>query len=424
MNAPSSAIRHSPFDLWGSPLVSVCSEIGRGHPAYLDSVLLALDRLQAAQTPGVEDVGESGDSPSEREDARYSPRFCGHVLRLTVPELCTGTSGLAWKLARLCYRLGSQGGAATWLYNRLRSADAQPSDLQLSLLGASLRRAFVGYKGICIVDHPLLAQILAPVCRVAYLHCEIAAPGLSAVPKAWRTFVPLETTRQQLLAVGCQPSAVDVTGLVVEPELVDVAEAAFRARMARLASDQPLTVGFFASGAEPRPHSSSIITGATSITRAGHKAVLAWGTGMLKAARIQLALRRQGAVEKSVRVIWARSRQAATSAVAGVFSELDVMVAAAHERTNWAVGLGLPMFALLPHIGPFARENFEFASAQGVCLPLTSQQAATELGSTLDALRRDGGLAAMARAGWGRHAINGAAVTARILVSELARASP
>ena len=98
------------------------------------------------------------------------------------------------------------------------------------------------------------------------------------------------------------------------------------------------------------------------------------------------------------------------------------MVAAAHERTNWAVGLGLPMFALLPHIGPFARENFEFAATQGVCLPLTTQRDAAALGSALDAMHRDGGLSAMSRAGWGKHAINGAAVTARILASELARA--
>jgi hypothetical protein len=380
----------STSDIGSSPLVAVCSEIGRGHPAYLDSVLLALARL----------------SP-ERPAIAY----------LTVPQLCTGTSGLSWKMARTGYRLGAQGGAATWLYNRLRSPDAKPSGLQLSLLGASLRRVFADYKGICIVDHPLLAQILATVCRVAYLHCEIAAPGLSAVPDAWRTFVPLESTRQKLLAVGCQPSAVCVTGLVVEPELVDVAEAAFQARMARLASNQPLTIGFFASGAEPRPHSSSILAGATSVTRAGHKAILSWGTGMLQAAKVQLALRRQGAPEESCRVIWARSRQASTTAVAGVFPDLDLMVCAAHERTNWAVGLGLPMFALLPHIGPFARENSAFASEQGVCLPLTDTAAAAGLEDTIAGLRKSGRLTEMARNGWGRHAITGAETTARELLA-------
>jgi hypothetical protein len=320
-------------------------------------------------------------------------------------------------MARTGYRLGAQGGAATWLYNRLRSTDAKPSDLQLSLLGTSLRKAFAGCEGICIVDHPLLAHILAPVCRVAYLHCEIAAPGLSAVLEAWRTFGPLESTARKLEAFGVSRERLTVTGLVVEPELMDVAEAAFQARMARLASDQPLTVGFFASGAEPRPHSSSIIIGAASVTRAGHNAVLAWGTGMLRAAKVQLALRREGAAEESFRVIWARSRQASTSAVAGIFPDLDVMVCAAHERTNWAVGLGLPMFALLPNIGPFAAGNYAFAWEQGVCLPLEGTTDAARLGDTIAELRRTGRLVEMARNGWGKHAVTGADAVARSLLA-------
>jgi len=138
---------------------------------------------------------------------------------------------------------------------------------------------------------------------------------------------------------------------------------------------------------------------------------------MLKAAKVQLALRRQGAVEESARVLWARDRSSSTTAVAGIFRDLDLMVCAAHERTNWAVGLGLPMFALLPHIGPFARENFEFALQQGVCLPLASPQDAAALGPTLDALRRGGRLTSMAQSGWGRHTITGADAIARSLLT-------
>jgi len=386
------------------PLVSVCSEVGRGHPSYLDSVLLAIARLQSAATSGL------GHDPESSKDS-------GHVPHLAVPELCAGTSGLAWRLARLGYKLGSRGGVATWLYNHLRSPAARPSGLQLSLLGSSLRKTFAGYEGICLVDHPLLAQILAPVCRVAYLHCEIAAPGLSAVPAAWRTFVPLESTRRKLLAAGCRPSAVHVTGLVVEPELADKAESAFAARLARFDSDQPLTAGFFASGAEPRPHAVSITTAAASVTLAGHKAIIAWGTGMLKAAKVQMALRRQWAVEGSTRVIWARTRQASTSAVAKVLPDIDLIVTAAHERTNWTVGLGLPMFALLPNIGPFAAANFAFASEQGTCLPLATTADAAGLGEKIDKLRREGRLVAMARNGWGKHTINGAETIARSLLA-------
>jgi hypothetical protein len=389
-SASAPVIRHSSFDVRHSSLVSVCSEIGRGHPSYLDSVLLALDRL--------------------RREGPAIPRYM-------VPQLCTGTSGLAWSMARTAYRLGGQGGPATWLYNRLRSPDATPSGLQLRLLGSSLRKTFTGYEGVCIVDHPLLAQILASACRVAYIHGEISAPGLSAVPGAWRTFVPLEATAQKLEAFGVSHERLFVTGLVVEPELTDKAESTFRARIARLASDQPLTIGFFASGAEPRPHTAVIAAGLASVTRAGHKAVVSWGTGMLKAAKTQFALRRAGALDESFRVIWGRDRRSSTAAVAGAFPDLDLMVCAAHERTGWAVGLGLPMLALLPHIGPFAPDNFAFASEQGVCLPLDGTAAAARLDDTLAELRRSGRLAEMARSGWGRYPINGAETIARALLS-------
>jgi len=380
-----------------SPITAVCSEIGRGHPSYLDSVLLALSRLAA-------DSGLGHDPKS--------PADFGHVPRLAVTELCTGTSGLAWSLARAAYRLGGKGGPATWLYNRLRSPDAKPSPLQLALLGSGLRRQFAGYGGVCLVDHPLLAHVLAPVCRVAYVHGEIAAPGVAAVPGAWRIFVPLESTRQKLLAVGCQPSAVRVAGLMVEPELAAVAEASFQARLTRLESGGQLTCGFFLSGARPRPHAHRIITATASLVRAGHKAVFFWGHGMMRATKVQMALSRQGIPEESGRVIWTRSRRHETERTADLFPSLDVFVAAAHERTNWAVGLGLPMFALLPHIGPFARENFDFATTQGVCLPIAKLSDADSFGTTLTELRDCGRLARMARNGWGRHAITGAWIAA------------
>jgi len=390
VSASVSGLRKSDFELRNSPLVSVCSEIGRGHPSYLDSVLLSLARL--------------------RPEEPQIPHF-------TVPELCTGTSGLAWRLAGFGYRLGARGGMATWLYSRLRSADSGPSGLQLALLGASLRRTFAGYDGICIVDHPLLAHILAPICRVAYLHCEIAVPRVSAVPDAWRTFVPVEATGLRLQAFGVKLAAVSVTGLMVEPELAAVASGAFEARLRRLESGEPLLVGLFLSGARPRPHINLIAACVESLAKSGHKSVLFWGPGMLRAAKVQSELGRRGIPEDAALVVWSRDRRNETTRTAELFPSVDVMVAAAHERTNWAVGLGLPMFALLPHIGPFARENFEFASNQGVCLPLASRADAAALGATVGALRRDGKLTAMAKAGWGRHAITGADAAARELLS-------
>jgi hypothetical protein len=372
-------------------VVSVCSEVGRGHPAYLDAVLAALDHIAPEALP--------------REQ-----RFC-------VLDLCTSISARAWQAAESIYHLGAKGGPLSWLYNRLRRPDAMPSAMQLNLLGSDLRRRFDGYQGICLVDHPLLARILAPVCRVAYVHGELSAPRIAAVPGCFRIFVPLSSTRQKLLAAGCEPSAVFVTGLIIDPALTVTAEAAFLTRCNRLRSDAPLTVGFFTSGAYPKPHMEKLLTAVVSVTRAGHRAVIFWGTGWLRAAKGQAALRKHSVPDDSVQMVWGRNRGTESARTAELLPGIDVMVAAAHERTNWALGLGLPLFALLPHIGPFARENFAIAEERGVVEPVAEYENALELADTLARLRSTGRLEAMARAGWGRHPVTGAETAARELLA-------
>jgi len=332
-----------------------------------------------------------------------------------------GVPGLAWRAVRQGYKLGARGGILTWLYNRVRAPGVRPSPLQLSLLGSRLRRELDGYDGICLVDHPLLAHILSRTCRVAYLHAEIAGPAMAAIPDTWRTFVPLECTGDQLEAAGVRRDALVVTGLVVEPELVRLAEPAFEARIERLKSSRPLTIGCFVSGAYPRPHVSRILAATASAAAAGHEALLFWGTGWLRAAKIRGILDKSGVPEERARLVWANSPEAETARNVELFPQLDVMVAAAHERTNWAVGLGLPMFGLLPDIGPFAPGNHAFAVEQGVCLSIRDTNDARGLGSALEELRNSGRLLEMARNGFGRHPIDGAARTAEWLAQATAQ---
>jgi hypothetical protein len=78
------------------------------------------------------------------------------------------------------------------------------------------------------------------------------------------------------------------------------------------------------------------------------------------------------------------------------------------------------MFALLPNIGPFAAGNYAFASEQGTCLPMECIADAAGLADTIADLQRTSRLVEMARSGWGRHAITGAAAAARVLQRELA----
>jgi hypothetical protein len=337
-------------------LLAVASEIGRGHSNYLDAVLSFL--------PGVKKI---------------------------VP------AGPARQLAYLGYRLGARGGLLTALYNRLRT---RGSNLELMLFDRGLRDRLANFPGIVLVDHPVYARMLAPVCRVAYLHCEIAAPKISAVNRAWCIFAPVESTAHRLRSLGVKPDTIVITGLVIEPEILPVARTAFESRLSRLESGEPLTIAFFTSGAYPKPHLRAILTAVRSARNSNHNTLIFAGTS-------------PGSARKLPKAMVFSSRKEENRRTAELFSRIDLMVTAAHERTNWAVGLGLPLFALLPHIGPFARENFEFAFKQGVCLPLNQPE---KFGLMIERLKARGRLIEMATAGWNRYPVNGAETIARYLL--------
>jgi hypothetical protein len=387
-------------------LVAVSTGIGRGHPSYLDSVVQALRESHGVEVPV-----------------------------LTLNQVCTGRSRKAWDLARAIYRAGARGGPVTWIYNRTRSENSRPAAWQLRLLGSDLRRRLSGFDGICIAEHPLVAHILAQVCSVAHLHAEIAAPAVGVVPGVWRTFVPLEVTRRALVKAGAEPTAITVTGLVIEPNLLRIADTAHRVRLERLSEDSSrLTVGFFTSGAYPKPHLERIIAGALSCLEAGRLVAVFAGTDRKQIEALGMRLARHGPVHPvnpSCRgsspldgnrgpgcvLVCSDSRRQEAESTALLFPQLDVMVAAAHERTNWSVGLGLPMFVLLPNIGPFAPQNYRFARGQDVCRPLSTVKDARSLGPLIRDLQRTGELQSMAERGYGPLPIGGAAVAASALAA-------
>ena len=262
-----------------------------------------------------------------------------------------------------------------------------------------------------------LARILAPVCRVAYLHGEIAAPAAGAVPGTWRTFVPLQSTAAGLQASGVEHTALSITGLVVEPALLARAESAFRARRERLAGRAPLCIAFFTSGAYPKPHVRLIVAGTGSCLAAGHRVIVFTGCNPDESGRLR---RRLPATTRSLQVITSVDRQQETDRTAELLPQIDLIAAAAHERTNWAAGLGLPLLTLRPDIGPFAPLNRAFAEQNGVSRPLDNDGAET-LGSDLTRLRDSGVLTTMADSGHGRFAVDGAARVARHLLDAATR---
>jgi hypothetical protein len=278
------------------------------------------------------------------------------------------------------------------------------------------------------VEHPLVARILGNVCRTWYVHGEIAAPPECAIKGIEKIFVPLEETKEKLVSFGADPETIVVTGLMIEPGLVDSAEKSFQARLKRIESSQPLTVGFFTSGAYPKEHMKKILWGAKSVIDQKMRAIIFAGTRPkkfewlkkeMKSWRFKVREDKEGEQTSvpsgnldedknaNVRLVTRKTRQADTQRAVELLSKLDVFVSASHERTNWAVGLGLPMFVLFPLTGTFASLNFEFAQRQKTAYPLDSLEKAKNLGKIITELRENGKLTQMAQNGFGVHKING-----------------
>lgn len=378
-------------------VVCLGTDIGRGHPNYLDSIYSVLKK-------------------------DYGDRL--RIEYWTVFQKSRGFSLLAWRLVRFLYALGGKGGLATNAYNLLRSrhSDIQNETIAMRILGRDLKKIFKESKSICLVAHPFVARMLARVCRVFYVHGEIAGPGECAVSGVEKIYVPLAETRNRLITAGVDGSSIIVTGLIIEPDFVEDAEETYQSRIKRLQSDIPLTVGFFTSGAYPRAHMEKVVAGVNSVIEHNMKAVVFCGISQKMYRWLRTRIKGSSVVDDregecipedwDVRLVTRRNRQTETRRTADFLPEMDALVAASHERTNWAVGLGIPFFVVFPLIGTFAPLNFEFADTQGVAYPLKSRHEASLLGALIKRLRGNGRLLRMAQHGFGTHNIDGARVTA------------
>jgi hypothetical protein len=316
---------------------------------------------------------------------------------------------------------------ATKLYNALRRRAGTPSSggIAIDVLGRDLRYALECFSGICLVAHPVVARIASDVCRTWFIHGEIAAPPECAVQGVEKIFVPLESAGKRLVEAGADPKAVAVTGLIVEPDLAAGAEDASHSRLRRIDSGDPLTIGFFTSGAYPREHMRKMEIAAGSVIKGGMRAVIFCGTKRSVFRRLRTVVSDwnvpvieyeaelasdgiSGDSNWRVMLVRGSTRREATDRAIRLLPSLDAFVAAAHERTNWAAGLGIPMWMLLPHIGTFAPENFAFATELGVALPLATDADAAALGRSNELARSNGDLARMAGRGFGELPIDGA----------------
>jgi hypothetical protein len=290
--------------------------------------------------------------------------------------------------------LAGHGGVVSRLYQRARRGANYDEDAPaLRILGRDLRR-WAGPQGVVVVDHPAVVGALGDRPDTWYLHGEMVAPPEAVVRRAARIFVPLEETADAFVRGGVPRERLVVTGVCVESGLAAEAERTAADRRRRLAGTDALTVAFFSSGAEPAGHVASLSAAAGALTRGGrhHALVFAARGGRLERA---IAAGDHGAAE----IVAYTDRESLDALTAMHFPRFDAVVSPPHERSNWAVALGVPFFLVGPDIGPFAPRNREMLLGRGVAGAIESPAAAQNFPEFIDGLRERGELLRMSESG-------------------------
>ncbi len=375
------------------------TNIGRGHPFYLDGIAAALIRR-----------GGIGLVRNEND----------------VFEVSEGLSSLAWRAARRAYYLGASSGMIGRCYNRFRrGSDYNQGGLLLNLMARSLRQRYLDEAVPVLVAHPSLVAMLRGRRGILYQHGELTVPGEALVRGAEHVFVPTDDVGQKFRGIGYAEEQVIVTGLCIEPALVRQANDAYQGRLTRLANGEPPVAAFYSSGAEPADHVRALISAAASLVSSGGKAVvLCRRGGRFASQATRLLASSPGhtiilndhtsfpAELPAVTIAPYSGRREETTLTTRLFPFFDLFVAPAHERGNWAWGLGLPMVIVGPDKGSFAPLNSELLTGNGVAQRLLDPVALPDMIHHLRAADR---LGSMMEAGWKKHAIDGFDSIARFL---------
>ena len=374
------------------------TDIGRGHPHYLDGIVESLSKERVG---GVTDVF----------------------------AVSAGIERAAWKMVRTVYRVGGRGGVFSKVYSRARAAsDYNRHGFPLGILGRGLTRTFLDDAYPLVVAHPLLVALLRNRPNLFYQHGEVVAPHESLVRGDHRIIVPFEETADSFMRAGLGEEQIFVSGLCIEPALVSQAERALSERVERLSGLSPLSGAFFSSGAEPRAHINSIVSAALSAAgKGGRVLVFAHSSGTLrKHAHRSFAASGCDLVEATnvsdeetehVRALLCiyENRRQLNDLTARFFPLFDYFVAPSHERTNWALGLGLPMFVVDPPLGSYAPLNRQILVKNGVARIICYKKDALHFGEDVGQLQKTGELQRMAEASWQRYDIDGFAKIAEML---------
>jgi hypothetical protein len=387
-------------------VIAIYTDIGRGHPNYLDSVLRYL--------------------------RQHHPESAKRIEKTSVFDISKGLSLQAWKIVRMLYRIGSRGGPVSEAYSKLRSNGSAQSghSILLSILGKDIITHLSQRNETCVVEHPIVARIIGDRWPVFYVHGEIAAPRESAVQSVSKVYVPLASTAEKMIAAGVRAESVVTTGLMLEPELCPDLNRIVEARLARLRQSErfPLTIGFFISGAYPHRHVELMVAGALSCRRHNCRVRMFWGADTKKAMKLRDRFQQAGVTvtlddgtgdprNGDLVIVSVPSREAETIKSTQYIPQLDLFCAAPHERVNWAVGVGLPMIAIVPPIGSFAPENLRFVMESGCGIALSTGTDFANLGELVSMMRKDGRLHRMCIAGRSTCDVNGTQAVAEDILA-------
>jgi len=370
------------------------TDIGRGHPFYLDGICEEIER-------------------------KYSGRICINIIN--VFDLSAGLSLLLWELIRFIYKRGSQGGLFGKIYSVIRKNKKTDSfGFVEKILARGIRDYLKKNRYPTLVAHPMLIPMISDLVDLYYQHGELAVPDTVVVKAAKKIFVPDDNAKRRFCRKGIGESSLIITGLCIEQKLQENAEMMFKKRLERLNSGMELTGAFFSSGAEPIEHVRKIVRILALLGEKGHKGIVFCKSG----GRLEKTIRNNISVEifnsreikndstryfnnSTVLMVLYKGRKEEDRYTEILFRHFDYFVSPSHERTNWALGLGLPMFILHPLIGPFSPINRDILVENDVAYEISDDKTAERFAESLRQLSINGDLVRMAKNGYGRFRISG-----------------
>ncbi len=369
------------------------TEIGRGHPFYLDGI--------------IDEINRDGDS-----ELTY--------LKYSVFDHASGLTLKLWQLVRFLYSHSGKNTFINRLYKQLRQKNSYEKDsILIKLLGMQLNKQFYQNSKPLLVAHPLLVSILRKHTKVSYQHGELITPHEAVVSGAKKVYVPIKSAGQPFLS-KYKKEQIIVTGLCIEPSIRQIAESAFHARMKRFEDETSLTGCFISSGAEPKHHVEAIVHAVVShLLNKGKAFVFVKKDGLLEksihailpiidstALKINSLANLSDTLPK-LTIVQFNNRQNENKFTSHFFHQFDFFMSPSHERSNWAVGLGLPMFIADPAIGPFSPLNRKFLLDSQTAHPIKNNSEAIAFALLLKKMHIEKQIKQMACNGWDKYPIDG-----------------